>query len=808
MLLGVVAGVSYLLNSTAAAPGSPGGPQVTGVEFDLKRGESTVLDAIVGRFATGGQLAFHQETGTDNEYLNLVILLGTGLHDSLETLHVDGELTTLTGSNGNTHGWVVSDFNVDDDPHMWVKFYEGTLTQTANATLVNEAVDDAWTSDHRVAGHAYAVVRIKYHEETFGGRIPDMLFGLKGLRLYDWRKDSTVPGGSGTHVWGDQSTYEWTENPAVILYNYKRGIYVGDLRAFGGGSLGVDLNLAKFTAAANLSDESFHYPETDVTVPRYTMGALLRDNIDPQTFTRTCERAMGGFGASPGGVYGPLPAQTASAVMTITDADLQLGHPRKWQSKLPPATVYTRVQGKFTDPSRAWQLSPYGTRLDAAVDTAEGGARTRPVDYPFVNVYETAQMLAEIERRRDRFTASESLVVRPKFMRLEPGDLVNRTLPTLGAITMMVMSTEELVDGSISLALRQWSNTIVPDGGDDFVPLPPPITPPAAPPVLLDKPQSFVVTAIDQTDGVSSVPAFKAVWASITDPTVDRVVIRYYPVAAGIGDAQYVSVPRGSVTSAVLPGVAPNTQYVIQARLETTPGRSGLVYTDAQTVTSNAITAQAEVDDVQPSQLGVELSNLIGLFGYGPGTVNERLDEIEQMFAQQALANALEAAANKSRSSALRASTVRATAGVFQNKVAIAEEAAARAQAITEVLASVDEVIADGFLRFEADVDVLGSEATITAKVKATSGSTFSEAAWILRAVASGGGSDAYFGVLGTFYVFEDVDGTPIPVFKASSGGVEFQTGKFNRLESIAQAGSDPVIVIDGETGFFSITVP
>src|SRR5690606_10718760 len=107
-----------------------------------------------------------------------------------------------------------------------------------------------------------------------------------------------------------------------------------------------------------------------------------------------------------------------------------------------------------------------------------------------------------------------------------------------------------------------------------------------------------------------------------------------------------------------------------------------------------------------------------------------------------------------------------AVAAVIRNEKAIVEEGFARAEALTEVLAQVDDVIAGGLLKFEAEVDELASTATITAKVRATFGTDLSEAAWILKAEADGlGGTIRQFGVLGDFYVFESVDGPPIPVF-------------------------------------------
>lgn len=803
VLLGVISGISALTRPKAETTAQ----SASGAQLSLQRGEDTVLDAVVGRCATGGQLAFHYETGDDNDFLNLAIILGTGLHDSLEAMLVGGEAVALAGSNSDTYGRHVTTekyLDADGNPLIWVKFFNGSMSQAADANMVSEVADaDRWGTSHKLTGHAWVRVRVKYDEDAFGGSEPQFLFQVKGLRLYDWRKDSTVAGGSGSHRWDDPSTFEWTENPAVVLYNYRRGVYCGSVRAFGIGTGPFDNDLAKFTAAANLADEVVHYPDTGRNLPRYSVGFVLRDDMDPQEVTTLLEEAMGGYGASSGGVYGPLPAAVGSPVMTITDADLQLGYPHTMQTKLDPASSWTCVQGQYTSPEKGWQLAPYATSKDAAVDTAQGGRRTLAKDFEFVNVYETASQLAEIARRRDLFSKQESGVFRPKFIRLEVGDIVTRVSSLLGTVSMMVHSTKELEDGSVSLALREWDNYIVPDSGDDYVPAAPAEAAPAPAPALLLTVPSFAVTAIDLTDGTASQPAFKATWAAISDQTVDRVVIRYYPEAVGISDAQYVSVPRGSTTSAVLTGLAPATAYVIQAKLETTPSRSGLVYTSPVVRTSGALSAAADVPPITPDMLGVDLAAERGiLVGSGPGSLAELIATWQEEMDQLAGAVTTTSMVTNKVRTMLTASFGAASAAILTEQQVRASEDAALAVQITEVLAQVGDVIADGFLRFDSVVDGGGASATITAKVKATAGSNFSQAAWILKATASGLDTTAEFGVVGALKVYNPLDGTLTQALGVDSGVV-----KFNRLESFANVSGVPIIVVNGDTGYFGVTV-
>ena len=637
VLLGGVALVSYLLRDTSSSSSSTDSETSwRGTSFDADTGEDVPVDAIFGTAATAGHYVHYQTYGTDNDYIKLVYVVGSGLHDSLSGLCVDGVAKTLTGSNADPHGKSVVEYNVGGTDYMWVKFYDGSLTQAADAQLV--ALADPvgrWTTDHKLAGHAYVIVTVRYNETLFGRALPKFLFVVDGLRLYDWRKDPTQVGGDpmGTHTWGSVSTYEFSKNPAVCLFNYRRGIYVGDLLLLGDGAADSDCDIAKFSAAANLSDESVTFPETGRTLPRYIVGAAVSDDMDSQTVTQMFEQAMGGYGAESGGVYWPIPAAQGTPVMTITDADLQKGYARSLQKRMPPDRTYTRVQGVYTEPSQGWQSVPYGTRMDAAVDTDQGGPRTLKLDFGYVPVYETAQMLAEIRRRRDLYTASETCVVRPKFERLETGDLITRETSLFVSAVMSVESYDELDDGSIRLSLREWDNVIVPASGDSFVDVPVEPGPAGPTPSLILCPSAFGAIAVDQVSGTTSMPAVRVSWTAITDPTVTRVVIKYWPDDDGETNASYLPAPP-LAGHALITGLQPDKYYRFAATIETQPYRA-VTYTSSVLVLTTGLTVASDVPAYITDQLRQlrQLRSLIEQFKV-LGTVIEAADRENYVLRQ------------------------------------------------------------------------------------------------------------------------------------------------------------------------------
>lgn len=610
----------------------------------LKVGENVPIDAIFGQQITAGQYAGHQSYGDDYEYLKLVFILGSRRHESLEGIIVNDSLKTLTGSNSNPNGRSISEYNVVPDSggssanHMWVKFYSGTLGQTADAELVSHSDPPTrWTEDHRFAGHAYAIVTIRYNKNEDDLRsIPSFHFIMKGLRLYDPRKDDTQPGGSGAHRWADQSTYEWTENPAIQLYNYKRGIYLNDVLILGEGCSDLDIDLDYVVAAANLSDEEVEYTDTEATLPRYTCGVLVDAGMSPQQVCSIFEQAMGGVGMISGGKYAPIPAAARSSVMTILDDDIQKGHPRKARKKMAPVETYTAVHGTYSKPSKGWQAISYGIRKDSAVDTAQGGRRTLALDLNFVHDLETAQALAEIQRRRDLYTATEELVVRHKFVRLQPGDVVERQSEVFGTIDMMVQSVEELEDGSVALSLREWNNVIVPTA-EGFMTIPDEDGITVAVPARITTVLGLTAEAISlEATGTDIRAGILVNWDTILDPTVRSVLIRYWPSTTTEAEAQTLVV--GNVLSdsqQVLMGLLPETEYFIKATIVTEPARS-VVWTSTISCTTLAESYTFEID---AGNLPEELRDWQEWIGQGLRDVIDEMEKLAQSAREQDLGN-------------------------------------------------------------------------------------------------------------------------------------------------------------------------
>ncbi|MBI4048230.1 MAG: hypothetical protein HY371_15585, partial [Devosia nanyangense] len=273
--LNLAIGVGASLLASALSPQQKNTPQTLstskGFSFEMQVGEGAPVSAVVGLGRARGQLVYVNEYGTDNEYLQLVIKVGHGWHEGLETLLIDEKPMALVGSNADPRGRSVAQFTRGGVPYMWVKAYNGAPGQAADPELIARANPAGrWTAAHKMTGCAYLIITFRYDPDFYGSTLPLSGSVWRGLRLFDWRQ----PGA----VWGDQSTYVWTRNPAVIRYNYRRGIFVNGVKVLGQGFSAFANDLAGYTAAANLCDEDIYEPVTNTTFKRYEFGREIGDD--------------------------------------------------------------------------------------------------------------------------------------------------------------------------------------------------------------------------------------------------------------------------------------------------------------------------------------------------------------------------------------------------------------------------------------------------------------------------------------------------------------------------------------------------
>ena len=412
-------GVSKLSSALTKQKGQ-GAPERIASQLNLSLGEQP-RELVFGRTAIGGSLMsagnWGGEHGTDWECL--VICLADHPLDALEGFWVWDQYYSFSGNGAQT------------------AFGGGLTVHLQNATPTGAAPPEGYLGHGLVAADVAAgVTRLfvaysaKLVEER--GSRPNFRWVVRGKRFYDPRKDSTVPGGSGAHRWTNPATWEWTENPALIRYNWLRGIFGGDDVTdlaklwLGRGLSAFEAPPARVFAAANLCDEAVAR-KAGGTEARYTIGGVIRadqpfDQVEGQFALATAGTIVnreGGTELEPG-------AAKATA-FEITDGDLLRGGRVVFEDLLTESERRNTVVTRYMEPGQRWSLHAAPVRRLLADITADGGPAEDPLELEWVNRNTQAQRVGQVRYRQNRRERRAAIMLPARFAAAEEGDWIGWT---------------------------------------------------------------------------------------------------------------------------------------------------------------------------------------------------------------------------------------------------------------------------------------------------------------------------------------------------------------------------------------------
>jgi hypothetical protein len=390
------------------------------LETELQLGE-IARRAIFGKTATAGSLvdAFNYggKYGTDHEVV--IFALADHLCEELVGVYVNDVWVPWAG-DGN--------YSQFDTHHLSMYFRDGSEVQTLPSVVTTNG--PGWTSSDSGAGICYAVVDYladkpdAKHPAWPGGR-PSFLWVVKGKKCYDPRLDTTE-GGSGSHRWDDPSTWEWSENPIVCAYNWRRGIYACDrvdqpeMLVVGRGLTATEAPPSYIFSDANLCDEVM-----DDTLPRYTIGGTIAADEKYIDVEEKFAAACGGIIIQPEGTVQIEPAQARTPSFTFTDEDILVGTTVEYnQGVLSQASSewVNRTIPTYVSQTQKWQDHAAPVRQVQADILADGGPREEQIQLQLVTNERQASDIGEIHRKFGRYWKRATLVLGPERADIEEGD--------------------------------------------------------------------------------------------------------------------------------------------------------------------------------------------------------------------------------------------------------------------------------------------------------------------------------------------------------------------------------------------------
>lgn len=488
----LAAGVTMALSTVAMAAFGPKMPKTQMSRLNVSLDPSTPRKAVFGTTAMPLDLRYHESSGTDQEYVDYIIAVAAHKVSSItEIWFEEKQAWTLAGGvTGTYSGYLTVTVRTEGTAGNYIPINGGTK----------------WGSSRRLTGCAYLHLRIKRTGLTKKAESP-LVSGLPsrvtvigdGALLYDPRKDSTVPGGSGSHRATDQSTWgaytnaDDTDNPALQLLWWLLGWEINGKLSVGCGVPYTRIDMESFITAANTCDENVTLA-IGGTQKRYRTSGTASDADDRMEIINNLLASMNGTLRDNGGklTITAMKNDLSDYVLTFNEGDM-LGD-FDWQQTRGLTENYNIARGRYVDPSAnsLYQMVDYPEVGFAAPDGIE---RVMSLDLPYVEDGRRAQRIAKQVLQRNQYRGMFSTTFNAKALGCQVGDVVRVSLEALGWSNKLfrVVSQEIRFDGQVPMALVEENAAIYAWDANDVAP----ITPTA--PTIYDPLNSPFILGIEQT---------------------------------------------------------------------------------------------------------------------------------------------------------------------------------------------------------------------------------------------------------------------------------------------------------------------
>lgn len=370
LIIGIVLSAASTLLKQAFAPKEQ---KSTGTRGSAQVGGKVPQYFLVGTVGEPGKFEDGGEWGNDGEVPNAFT---TDVHSfgdlpitGLSGLFVNGVKVAIPATGAVDQGYPVADLS----GKFWWKFYDGNQT-TADAFLVSKfgaKAERPWTSDKIGRGLPYLVTTALWDEGLWTA-FPKIMGEFQGIKLYDPREDSTA-GGSGSQRWADQSTWAFSDNNMVIIYNIERGIYYDGAKVWGGSATEAQLPYDVWAAAMDACDEPVTL-EAGGTEKRFRAGRRINLNERPADVIK--ELLIGANSrichASDGTIY-PLVGVPDEPDGAFSDADVLATEPL---GSIPFPNLDSIINGAtatYREPTQAWEDKETAPYYRSDLETEDDG---------------------------------------------------------------------------------------------------------------------------------------------------------------------------------------------------------------------------------------------------------------------------------------------------------------------------------------------------------------------------------------------------------------------------------------------------
>jgi len=385
---------------------------------------------LIGRTYSGGILRYDKAWGgkvgkVQNPYRALVMVYSVaGPVQALEGIYADFE--SIPTSGGAATGYYAS--------FIWIDSQTGARPES-NQLAAHWAGQPGWDSTSKLSSKAAISWSLLFDKDgkRFASGVPMLGAIWQGVKVYDPRLDSTYSGGSGTHRINDESTWAYSDTPALHALAYAYGRYVEDVKVMGIG-LPVDgIDIASFVAGANVEEAN-----------DWTVGGVV---FEPGDRWQNLKDICAAGSAEPVFAGGKLSYKQDAprvALATITADDLAedritVREMQTWRDRL------NTIVPKYRSEAHKWEYVTADEVSNSTYVTDDGERKVEEIQWNLVQGKDQVTQLAGYRLMNGRERTIQC-TLKPAFRFYQPGDMLTLNIPEANLTNQDAVMVSRSVD--------------------------------------------------------------------------------------------------------------------------------------------------------------------------------------------------------------------------------------------------------------------------------------------------------------------------------------------------------------------------
>lgn len=584
-LIGAVVGLVVAVAGSMLLSAQTPKPQLPDYSQDRKQAIRSGIEPfriVYGRTLVSGPVVYMGSSGTDNEYLHIVVVVAGHEVDGFEAVHINDKVITLADPGvggldaldraGGAYAGTVR-----------IHTYDGTQS-SASAALISECAAD-WTSDHKLLGLAYIYVRVQYARDQIEG-FDSIAAVVRGKPVYDPRTNSTA----------------WSANFALAILDYLTS-------ADGlGADRDTEIDAAYFEAAANVCDEDVDLDLTGtITEKRYELHGSFKLDQAPADILESMLSAGGGAITYVAGAYRLQVAAYESPAITLTTADMA-GNIRILP-KPSRRELINRIQATYIAEAEKWTAVSAPPVIVTDFETEDGEVIVKDVEFPFVTSRTQVQRLARIALLRARRAITVELPLKVTGLQVTAWSTIGITFADLewtNKAFQVVSWRFDPVSSVITITAREelstnytWEHYLAGPDLSESVPT-------LVNPLDITAPTGLTITATTalQGDG-GTVPALLVEWSAPPNPYATSTEVQWKKHSDSAWSAIEVPAPA---TQVVLSPLLSDVDYDVRVR-----SRAGVVPSAWSATSTETVAPDTTAPSVPGSVAATGISTGISL---------------------------------------------------------------------------------------------------------------------------------------------------------------------------------------------------